>query len=338
MAISRPSAGIEAISGCLGGNLARTRGKLPVWGRRSTRKRAPSPLQVAHRQVWAELAGVWRALADAERQAWNAWAIERGANVGDVGGSKSSGFACFMAYAVAARAAGLAPLAEPGNPGTGVAEVVIADLWANVEAGTLTVSMLLDMELWGPEPSRCIALLSPGAPNQRRHNPRTWSPVMSWDPFNVQPQWGVSAITVPLPSSRFDRPFDWGATRSVNGWGSVSVRAEWPLETTPPGHTWAFRVHPVAEFLSPQSIEVTPTEIRFYIVIPGTGPYVDVYSLTSGPTATIGGLVDAINDTSPWRTRGVNSAVLTRPSTDIQVMPRSSRTVRTQPALLYVPA
>lgn len=198
--------------------------------------------------------------------------------------------------------------------------------------------MLLDMELWGPEESRCIVSLSPGMPNQRRWNPRTWRPVMSWDPYAVQPQWGSSTITVPLPASKYTRPWYWGQTRSVNGWGSVSAPAQWPLETTPPGFTWAFRVHPVAEFLSPQSIELTPTELRFYVVIPMFGPFVDVYSLTSGPTATIGGLVSAIDATSPWRTRGVNSAVSARPSTDIQLVARSSRTVRTQPALLYVPA
>lgn len=338
MALARPGSGLVRISGPIGGSLARTTGRTQTWGKRPGRRGRASAAQLAHRAVWGELAGVWAGLMDAERQAWNAWAAVKGEFVGDAGGSKASGFGEFMAYAVTARAAGLPPLATPGNPGTGVAEVVIADLWADVEAGTLTVSMLLDMALWGPEESRCVVSLSPGTPNQRRRNPRTYSPVVSWDPYAVQPQFGVSAITVPLPPSRFSRPFYWGSTRSVNGWGSVSVRAEWPLETTPPGYTWAMRVHPIAEFLSPQSVELTATELRFYIVIPGSGPFVDVYSLTSGPTATIGGLVSAINGTSPWRTRGVNSAVLARPSTDIQLVARSSRTVRTQPVLLYVPA
>ena len=117
----------------------------------------------------------------------------------------------------------------------------------------------------------------------------------------------------------------------------MSAPGVWPLETAGPGMTWAFRMRPIADFITDQQVERTSNGfLTFYGAIDGV-PFVDPHDLTDPSNATIADLIATIDSISPWRVRQTNSAVLSRPSTDIPVFPRRGKTIASQPTLIVVP-
>jgi hypothetical protein len=284
----------------------------------------------------AALGRHWRGLSDANRAAWQAWADAFGADLDPIPPRGANGWTRFAQWSTVADFCGLDPLDSPTNEGVGPAEFASLDLWANVEDETLEVSMLEPFLGVDASPTRIVFGLGPPRPHSRKRDPRQFGPVGFFDPDSVLPEWDTNPISIALDLGGIPRPWFWGYSLTIGGDGNVSSRGIWPLETAPPGQTWAFRMRPIADFIEMQSVERTPDDMLTFRGTVGGVPFEDPHDLTAPANATIADLIDTIDTISPWRTRQVNSSILTRPSTDIPIIPRRGKTVTTQPTLITV--
>jgi hypothetical protein len=337
MSIARPGGPVTGISGTHRGLTFRSSRATTYIAQSDTRRRFPTQAQIDHRAKMTQFGALWRSLSSEQRSAWQSWADAFGSDLTPRPSTAPNGWNRYLAWALLADFCGLPPLDEPSNEGVGPAEFALLDLWANVEDETLTVSMIEPMLVVDESPVRVMYGLGPPRPRSRRRDPRTYGPVGFFDPNVAQPIWDVNPIVVPLELGGIPRPWFWGDSTTIGGDGNVSAPGVWPLETAGPGMTWAFRMRPIADFITDQQVERTSNGfLTFYGAIDGV-PFVDPHDLTDPSNATIADLIATIDSISPWRVRQTNSAVLSRPSTDIPVFPRRGKTITSQPTLIVVP-
>jgi len=332
----RPGPMQGTTSGTLGSVTYRASRQSMVASHSIGHKRAPTAAQLAHREAWATLSRAWNSLDNADRLAWNAWADSFDAAGEPRASTAPNGRNRFMGWNQLAGFAGLPQLDAPTNAGVGSAEFALLDLFANVETGKLEVKMLEPFLELDASPIRIYTQLGPAKPRNVRTDPRSYTTLHAFDPAAGQPGIDVPTIEIDLPASQYDRPWYWGSTRTTGGDGNVSSPGVWPLETAAPGEGWAFRMVPFGLPIELNKVERTAGGfLIFYGSVAGV-PFVDPHDLTAPANATIGDLVDTINDISPWRTTSVNSSRLSVASTDIPVFTLTERTSTSQPKLVTV--
>lgn len=338
MAIIRPSTAASGARRRLGGTVLRNSRSIGFAANVPGRSHGASPAQVASRAAFAALVREWQTIGEANRTAWNAWADAFNAGDPDNADRRQSGFNRFVGLNRVRASTDLPQLDAPTNPGVGSAEPAYVDVWPDLDAGTVTIRMLQPMLIIDAEPLRVVVYQGPPQVRTRKRDPRSWRPLAWFDPVAGQPGIDAPPLVLPLQTGGIPRPWFWASAITAAGDGNLSPRTLWPTETVGPGRVLAFRLRPGPFGTSPTTVERTPDGVLNFTYTDGGTEFDFPYPLTDPQFETVGKLAAGIDISQVWLTSDLNSGVADRPSTDIPVFPRESRTMFTQPKLITLAA
>lgn len=334
MAIYRPTITADPLTGPLGG-LTCTHHRRTAVLRYDRRRSGPStPAQYTYRAASAEAVRLWDSMPDADRAAWREWADLYGSAVEAPELAYVSGPGRFRGQAVVRLLAGLPPVGVPSWPGLGPAPAPRIRFLANEGAGVAEITMLEPYPT--PPTGSAVALVfaSPPQPLSVQADRKRSVVIGPVDLAGGGPGVGGPPAVLPLRHPLGYGRLAWVGARAADDAGYTSRLRKFRYEQPPVGQLRVARVGPLLDFLGKQAVEVTPSALRLHFFM-GTGDAFTIdYSLTTGTTATIGGLLATVEADAIWGVWQANSEVASRPSTDLVLSPPVVVGLSDQPQLL----
>lgn len=315
---------------------------IPSYSSGLTRARTPSPrttspAQAAWRAQVRAAHAAWNAIGEADRAAWNEWAAAYGTLANPDAVPTVSGVGRWVGQFVMRAQAGLAPIATPADPGIGNA--VASFLRFTCPEGSSTAEAVSAVPYPTPPTGSAHVLVStsPIYPLGSMSFRKRWLVRASGELVAGGPGVGGPPLPVPLPGPLGKGQGIWFRTRVVAGSGNTSSEALWPFFQPPVGFDRAFRTGPLWFIFTPQQLRLSATTLAIDITTTDPYDFTIEYPLTTGPTATIGGLAAAIAADGIWGVWDLNGSTSARPSTDLVPIRRARPIVESQPVLLTLP-
>lgn len=194
MALARLGLPFEAVRGRVGGlELRGGRGRAIIRTRTNPRPTATDALRNA-RTRFTEAADAYRALTEAQREAWIAWADQIMPGPNDTNPQRADGRNWFMASHTARSAAGLPQVALPSDPGQPIPSPYVGTLDVNPGETTGRWYTLGPVPFFSQDDDNLSVYTSPPVPLTGGRGPRTWTLRASL--ANAQP--GPGLFTPPL--------------------------------------------------------------------------------------------------------------------------------------------
>lgn len=338
MAIFKPRAPFESISGRCGSVVFRSRLYFGTIGRAKARRGSGTRARLSPPGFAATLARAWGSLTESEREAWTLWANTIEDIFGDPGDRRASGFGAWVRTNAIRAGAGLPLLMTAPSEATPFETSTGLDVQQDLTAQQFVIRTLdgLQSNLSSPQTFRFQA----STPQRRSRSAFRdagrivgYAPSVDdffpWTPTPLR----LDAIDTLAPG----RPC-WLTWRVATDSGSVSVSRRCFVDVPDVGNVTAMRARPQFGFSERASGGYLSIDAASSMTITEVGVSTHTLDITPGSGNTLSSVRSWIEDTVGWEVRDFNSSKGSTLASTLQGRFGRWQSLGDNLALLQVPA